>query len=144
MSHTTAIEPSKLDVKQLIPQQEPFVMIGRLLVCNEITTVTSFTVEDDNIFVDNGTFMQAGLLENVAQTCAARQGFMTLNKPVRLGFIGAINNFRFVGSLPKTGETIQTEINVTAEVGNIILMDAKIECRQKIIAQGTMKVALNE
>ena len=54
----------QLDIKRLIPQQEPFVMVGILHFCDEATTRTSFTVEDDNIFVDNGVFMQAGILEN--------------------------------------------------------------------------------
>ena len=134
----------RLDIKQLIPQQEPFVMVGILHFCDEATTRTSFTIEGDNIFVDQGVFMQAGILENVAQTCAVRQGFLTINQPVRLGFIGAINDFCFSGYLPQVGDTIHTEIDVTAEIGNIIMMEAKVECRQNAIAWGKMKVALME
>ena len=128
----------RLDIKQLIPQQEPFVMVGILHFCDEATTRTSFTIEGDNIFVDKG------ILENVAQTCAVRLGFLTINQPVRLGFIGAINDFCFSGYLPQVGDTIHTEIDVTAEIGNIIMMEAKVECRQNAIAWGKMKVALME
>lgn len=133
-----------IDIKQLIPQQEPFVMVENLLFCDEITTRTSLTAKSDNIFVSDGVLLQAGVLENVAQTCAARLGYLTIDKPVRIGFIGAINDFEFTGYLPKVNEKIFTEIKVTAEIGNIILIDAKVECNSEVIAFGTMKVALME
>ncbi len=133
-----------IDIKRLIPQQEPFVMVGGLLFCDEITTRTYLTVKSDNIFVSEGVLLQAGILENVAQTCAARLGYLSINRPVRIGFIGAINDFEFTGYSPKVNEKIFTEIKVTAEIGNIILIDTKVECNSMIIASGTMKVALME
>lgn len=133
-----------IDIKQLIPQQEPFVMVERLLFCDEITTRTCLTVKSDNIFVLDGILLQAGVLENVAQTCAIRLGYLTIDKPVRIGFIGAINDFEFTGYSPKVNEKILTEIKVIAEIDNIILIETKVECNSKIIAAGTMKVALME
>ena len=47
-------------------------------------------------------FKEPGLVENIAQTAAARAGYIshTENKPVLVGYIGAVNNLQ-VFSLPK-------------------------------------------
>ena len=66
----------QIDVHELLPQQEPFVMIGTITYFDEERTVTETTIAADNIFVDDGLFSASGLIENVAQTCAARIGFV--------------------------------------------------------------------
>ena len=66
----------QIDVHELLPQQEPFVMIGSLTYFDEVRTVTETTIAADNIFVDDGCFSASGLIENVAQTCAVRIGFV--------------------------------------------------------------------
>ena len=65
-----------IDIHTLLPQQPPFVMIDRLLHYDETRTVCSFTVPEDNLFCEAGVFKAAGLIENIAQSCAARLGFI--------------------------------------------------------------------
>jgi 3-hydroxymyristoyl/3-hydroxydecanoyl-(acyl carrier protein) dehydratase len=91
--------------------------------------------------VENGAFSQSGIVENVAQTCAARMGYLNDN-PVRIGMIGSINDFEFTGILPKVGEKIDTKITVETEVGNIVLLNAVVLCGKTLIACGKMKVVL--
>lgn len=62
----------QIDIHELLPQQEPFVMIGSLIHFNHKCTITETEIKSDNIFVDNGCFSASGLMENIAQTCAAR------------------------------------------------------------------------
>ena len=131
-----------IDVRQLIPQKEPFVMVDKLLYCDETTTKTALTIKADNIFVDGGMLSRAGILENVAQTCATRIGYLTIDKPVRIGFIGAINNFSFSDVSVGIGDCLSTEIVVAAEVGNITQVDATVMCHDRLVAKGNMKVAL--
>ena len=50
-----------IDVRQLIPQKEPFVMVDKLLYCDETTTKTALTIKADNIFVDGGMLSRAGM-----------------------------------------------------------------------------------
>ena len=83
----------QVDIHGLLPQQEPFVMIGTLTCFNEVRTVTETTITADNIFVDNGRFSASGLIENVAQTCAVRIGFVNkfiLGNGIQIGVIGAV------------------------------------------------------
>jgi hypothetical protein len=64
----------------LIPQKPPFVMIDALLFSDEKRTVSSFKIPEKNIFVKEGLFLEPGLVENIAQTAAARAGHETFGK----------------------------------------------------------------
>ena len=39
-----------IDIHELLPQQEPFVMVGKLTAFDEKRTVTETVIKDDNIF----------------------------------------------------------------------------------------------
>ena len=134
---------SKYDILELLPQRRPFVMIDSLLYCDLAVTRTSLEVREDNIFNDAGHLSTAGICENIAQTCAARLGYLSLSsgQPVRLGFIGAISNMQ-VSRTPRTGEALVTEINVLQEVFNITLVHAVVWSGDEIIAETDLKIAL--
>lgn len=134
---------SKYDILELLPQRRPFVMIDSLLYCDMAVTRTSLEVRDDNIFNDGGHLSTAGICENIAQTCAARLGYLSLSsgQPVRLGFIGAISNMQ-MSRTPRTGEVLVTEINVLQEVFNITLVHAIVRSGDEIIAETDLKIAL--
>ena len=77
-------------LKELIPQRPPFVMIDRLVSSDKVYSVTELEVRSDNLFVDNGRMSASGLVENIAQTCAARIGYINLNsgETVKIGVSG--------------------------------------------------------
>ena len=75
-SHPTDDFVRTLDVHTLLPQQEPFVMIGQLIHFDMIETVTETSIVENNIFVQGGIFSSTGMLENIAQTCAVRIGYI--------------------------------------------------------------------
>jgi len=134
---------SKYDILELLPQRRPFVMIDSLIYCDMAVTRTSLEVREDNIFNDAGHLSTAGICENIAQTCAARLGYLSLTsgQPVRLGFIGAISNMQ-MSRTPRTGEVLVTEINVLQEVFNITLVHAVVRSGDEIIAETDLKIAL--
>jgi len=134
----------KIDILALLPQRPPFVMVDRLLFCDLSTTRTSLVVREENIFVENGYFSQSGVVENVAQTCAARLGYLNMDQPVKIGMIGSINDFEFSGVSARVGQVIDTEIVVETEVGNVHLLSAKVMCGETLIAGGKMKVVLTD
>lgn len=134
----------KIDVHELLPQQEPFVMIGSLIHFDKRVTITETEVKAGNIFVDNGCFSASGLMENIAQSCAARIGYVNkyiLKKSVQLGFIGAVRNFDII-SLPKIGDVITTKIEIKEEVFGMTLASAIIKSNGKILATTDIKIAV--
>ena len=73
-------------------------MIDGVVDFERYRTVTSFTVREDCIFVEDGHLTADGIVENVAQTCAARMGYINIidKEHVKLGFIGAVRDMRFL------------------------------------------------
>lgn len=138
-------EFSRYDMLELLPQRRPFVMVDRLLYCDMSVTRTQLEVREDNIFNDGGRLSTAGICENIAQTCAARLGYLSLasGQAVKLGYIGAISNMQ-VYRTPVTGETLVTEIKVLQEVFNITLVHAVVKCGDELIAETDLKIALGD
>lgn len=140
------MEFEKIDIHELLPQREPFVMVGKLLHFDMEKTVTGTEVKTDNIFVDDGVFTASGIIENIAQTCAARIGYINkyiLKKGIQLGFIGAIRNMK-LHRCPKVGEVIVTSIVTVEEIFGMTLVRAMVMSGEEVIADSEMKIALSE
>jgi acyl dehydratase len=134
------------DIKTLIPQGPPFIMVDRLLESNGTLTRTSFRITGDNPLTTNSRFGMAGLIENMAQTAAAGAGFAALaaggvvhDGAARSGAIVAINNLE-ITRLPELGEELTTEITVTARVADIVVISGRITCGPSVIATGELKI----
>jgi predicted hotdog family 3-hydroxylacyl-ACP dehydratase len=133
-----------IDIHELLPQQEPFVMIGKLTAFDEKRTVTETVIKEDNIFVCDGVFPASGLIENIAQTCAARIGYVNkylLKKGIQLGFIGAIRNFK-IARCPKVGDVITTCVTVIDDVLGMTLANAVVTCNGETLATTEIKIAV--
>ena len=140
------MEFEKIDIHELLPQQEPFVMVGGLRHFDMEKTVTITKIVSDNIFVEGGVFTASGIIENIAQTCAARIGYVNkyiLKKGIQLGFIGAIRNLNLYRS-PEVGEVIETTILTIEEIFGMTLVTATVKIGEEIIAESEMKIALSE
>lgn len=136
----------EIDIHSLLPQQEPFVMVGSLVHIDEKCFATETLVKAGNIFVDDDRFSASGLIENIAQTCAARIGFVNkyiLKKGIQLGFIGAVRNLEIL-ALPRTGQTIRTTVEVVEEVFGMTLAHATVTCDGETLVTTEMKIALKE
>lgn len=116
-------------------------MVSKLLDTDEASTRSSFLIDSANVFVKNGLFQEAGLMENIAQTAALRAGYIAQseNKPVAVGYIGAVSNFELF-SLPKAGDEIMTEISTQNQIFDIIVLSGKVWLGDQLIAQCEMKV----
>lgn len=132
-------------LKELIPQRPPFVMIDRLVSSDAVFSVTELEVRPDNLFVDNGRMTAAGLVENIAQTCAARIGYINLNsgEAVKIGVIGSISNLN-IARTPKVGEHLVTTIKLLEEVFQVTLVEAMVKSDDEVLAQCNMKIALTD
>lgn len=136
----------QIDIHELLPQQEPFVMIGTLTCFDEVRTVTETTIATENIFVDDGRFSASGLIENVAQTCAARIGFVNkyiLGNGITIGVIGAVRKL-VINSLPAVGQTITTTVEIVSEVFGMTLAKAIVTCDGEELLSTEIKISVRE
>ena len=134
-----------ITLNELLPQRPPFVMIDRLVSSDEVFSVTELLVREDNIFIDNERLTASGLIENIAQTCAARIGYINLSNggTVKIGVIGAISNLN-IARTPKVGEKLTTTIKLLEEVFQMTLVEAVIMSGNEELVRANMKIALTD
>ena len=130
-------------ILNLIPQRPPIVMVDSFCGIEDNCSYSGFTVTDDNIFCQEGKLQEAGIIEHIAQSAAARIGYIYLqkNEPVPLGFIGSVDKLT-LHRLPETGQELSTEITVIQEVFDITLVSACVSTTEGVIAECRMKIFL--
>jgi predicted hotdog family 3-hydroxylacyl-ACP dehydratase len=135
----------KIDIRTLLPQRDPFVAVDSLVHYDETEVVTETLVRADSLFTEDGRLTAAGLIENIAQSCAARIGFRTLCvlglDTVDIGVIGALRNME-IHALPRVGRKLTTRVRVEEEAFGITLVEASVTSEGRILAEGEMKIAL--
>lgn len=132
-----------LRAEGLIPQKEPIVLVDRLLDSNKEYSVSDFLIRKDCVFVENGRFVSAGLLENIAQTCALRIGYLNRGQKVRIGVVGAVKNFSVV-RFPAVGETLTTTVKEVLYVDPALVVSAETRVGNESVATCEMKVFLTD
>lgn len=135
----------EFDILELLPQRPPFVMVDRLKHCDAVVTETELQIREDNLFCRDGVLFEPGIVENIAQTCAARMGYINKihHEKIRIGFIGALRNLA-IHELPRVDEVLSTRIEVESEVMALTLVKATVACNGRLVAECEMKIAISE
>jgi 3-hydroxymyristoyl/3-hydroxydecanoyl-(acyl carrier protein) dehydratase len=137
------------NILELIPQRYPMVMVDCLVSCNEKQTVSQLTIRQDNLFLNNHGLTSAGMMEAMAQTTAARTGFLLRNQPeggnkkIPIGVIGSIKNFR-LNFQPLIGSVIVTTVSIEHEVFQALVVKGRVEVDGKLAAEGDLQIYLTE
>ncbi|MCF1190186.1 hypothetical protein LRR18_01215 [Mangrovimonas sp. AS39] len=132
------------DISNLIPQKSPFVMVNSLEHFSETEVVSTFTITEDNIFVENGQLQEPGLVENMAQTVALHTGYAYFLKgeDAPTGYIGSIKKIA-VKKLPSIKETITTKVSILHEIMGVTMVNVTVlNVDQEEIASGEMKTVI--
>lgn len=134
---------NKNNITDYIPQRFPIVMIDNLLSCDDNTVVTDFLVREDELLVLNGQLSESGLLENIAQTAAAKVGYECHIRqiPVPLGFIGGIGKVK-INKLPEIGETVKTIVDIDKMVFGVTIIKASSFVGDELLISCEMKIVI--
>lgn len=135
-----------IDIHTLLPQQEPFVMVGMLVGYTDDTTTTETRIAEGNLLVDNRVLTTAGMMENMAQTCAARIGYTNkyiLRQGVQIGVIGSVKNL-VINAHPHVGDTITTRVSIVQELMGVTLATAETLLGDKTLATAQIKLAVRD
>ena len=126
-----------------IPQRPPVLMVDTFSECDTSLIITQFTIPENHIFVQNGLLRSAGLVENIAQTCATRIGWLNREKPVKIGVIGSVSNLEIL-KFPAAGQTLITRVDVLSEIFDATIVHAEIKCECEVIVHCDMKVFVSD
>ena len=125
-------------------------MVDLILDIDANFVETIFLIKEDNIFVQNNVFIEAGLIENTAQTCSSIVGKKyffdedgTENENVNvIGFISALKNVK-IHSLPKVGDTIITKANLVSKFAGDDYTLCTMSCQSSVEDQVLLECEIN-
>lgn len=132
------------NIKHLIPQKTPFVMVDSLLDFSDTKVVSSFKVSDTDLFFSNNKLLESGVIENMAQTVALHTGYdyYLKGEEAPTGYIGSIKKVE-IFELPKLDDVIVTEVNILHEFNGVTMVEAKVFNSDKTeIASAQMKTVI--
>lgn len=132
------------NIENLIPQKAPFVMVDSLLGFSNTHVVSSFKILETNIFFENQTFSEAGLIENMAQTVALHTGYdyFLKGQPAPTGYIGSIKEIK-ISLLPQLHEILKTEAHIIQEFMGVTLVEITVSnAKKEKIASSIMKTVI--
>lgn len=137
-----------LDITQFLPHREPMLMADRIVEITPEQSETSFFINKDNIFVENGNFVEAGLIENIAQTCSSifGQNFFdrdTFESKNIIGFITSIKKISVL-ALPKVGDTIISKAELISVFGNICSMKCHTFLGDTLLSEAEINLFIKE
>ncbi len=133
------------EIKQLIPQRDPIVMVDALIDVEGDVCHTALTVAEDNFFVeaDDRLMAEPGLIEHIAQSASAFEGYRYAQQglPAPVGYIGEVKKFHCYRR-PAIGERLETTITMGPKVNEITIITGETRVGDEVVADTQMKIAI--
>lgn len=141
------------EVSSFIPQKDPFVLIDSLIDHDASFSVSGFTIPEVHVLIEDACLSEAGLLENIAQTCAIHSGYQfkkrmenasdaeKKNPPV--GFIGSVSRAQ-IYKRPAVGVSLNTRVDFMNQVMNASVIKGRVFEGEELLAEAEMMIFLQE
>ena len=133
---------NKNEIKQIIPQREPFLMIDEVeeYVPGESAIAYKHVSEDEWYFPGNPIMPGVLITESLAQTGAIAILSLEANKGRNALFAG-IDKMRFKKQVVP-GDVLKLEVKIIKQKGPIGVGEALATCDGKIVAKGELTFAI--
>lgn len=146
-SNRTSLPPATkdVDIRELVPQRAPILMVDALLHAGDDAAETSFVVRAGNFFLDgDGCLAETGVLEHMAQSASALAGWRercagASTPPV--GFIGEVKKFRCYRR-PPVGEELHTTVALRTDFDGILVVAVATRVGDIPVADTQLKVSI--
>ena len=136
-----------INIHNFLPHRKPMLMTDYILELTQEKVITSFEIRPDNIFVINDEFLEAGLIENVAQTCSSILGQSFFQNPeVETKVIGFITNIKKIEifALPKVGDNIISKASLISQYENICNIFCETFSNEKLLIRAEINLFIQE
>lgn len=129
------------DIKRLIPQRYPFMMVDEFEQQSETSAITALTIVKDNYFLlPDGMISPTGLIEHIAQSCSALAASLKAGgDSAPIGMIVEVKNF-CCHRRPLLGERIQTTVSFGFSFGNMTLAHGISVVGEETVAEVDLKI----
>lgn len=128
-------------IKSLIPQRDPILMVDAFITADEDTAETGLTVTVGNFFCEDGRLAEPGIIEHIAQSASAFAGYKAVRAglPVPIGYIGEVKKCH-IHRRPAVGEALRTTITMGAEINGVTLLTGVTRVGEETVADTLMKI----
>lgn len=141
------MEDKVINIQTYLPHRAPMLMVDHIIELTPEKAETSFTITSDNIFVHNDEFVEAGLIENLAQTCSSIFGqsfFTDATKNTKvIGFITNIKKIEVFG-YPKIGDCIISKAILLSQYENICNITCESFLDDKLLIKADINLFIQE
>jgi predicted hotdog family 3-hydroxylacyl-ACP dehydratase len=130
------------DIKKLIPQRDPIMMVDALVSVDGDVCETELAVRDNNFFIEDDQLLsEPGLIEHIAQSASAFAGYRCVVKgePAPVGYIGEVKKFHCYRR-PAIGDVLKTTVTMGAEVNGITIITGVTNVDGEVVADTQMKI----
>ncbi len=130
------------DTEAYMLHRPPLRLVQRLLCVEDAHAEAQTTLKAGDVGVGSDGKVEAmTLVELVAQTYAAAQGYRDRNKenPVSRGYLVGVSDFR-IESCPPAGQPLLIKIDSSCSFDDFYLVEGQVLCDDTVIAGGTLKV----
>ena len=110
----------KIDIRKFLPHRQPMLLVSNMPFVDNSSVITEFKILPHCIFLENEVFMEAGLIENAAQTCSAIVGQSFYDKKDLegtsnniIGYISAIKKVE-IFALPRVNDLLVTKAKLVS------------------------------
>ena len=135
------------DIKRLIPQRNPMLMVDEFEALDEQTAHTALTVRSDNMFLyRNGELPESGLIEHIAQSASALAGYRVREAGATqppMGIIGEVKHFE-CRRRPVNGDKVETKVTFGFSFASATIIQAVSCIAGEQIAKAQMKIFIQE
>ena len=135
------------DIKLLIPQREPFIMVDEIEATDGTHAVSALTVRSDNYFMlPDNTISETCLIEHIAQSCSALMGCQALDQHLEnppVGLIGEVKHFE-CNHRPQVGEKVCTTIEFGFTFGDVTIATGESHIEGELIAKAQLKIFVQQ
>ncbi len=121
-------------------------MVDTILEIDNETVSTIFNIKNDNIFIENNRFSEAGLIENIAQTCSSIVGqkiYTNSEDKKVIGFITSLKKIQ-IFELPLVGSQIITKAVMISKFENICNITCNVFLNEIILAEADISLFIKE
>lgn len=136
-----------VNIQNYLPHRNPMLMVDKVLEISQDKAETKFLIKKENILVGENKFSEAGLIENIAQTCSAIVGqnfFEDESSKVKL--IGFITNIKKINihQLPKVGDEIITKAKLVSQYENICNIACETFLGETLLIEAEINLFIKE
>lgn len=128
--------------ERLIPHRPPMQLIEALEAFDGETGTVSARVDAGHLLLEeDGALAEVALLELLAQTFAAVQGYADSfsGQPARQGFLVGVRKVSFLAR-PRPGDRLEIKVRATARLEGFAVVEGSVMRGDNLLAEGNIKL----